>query len=96
MSNVMDKIKRLCDELGEKYFVSFIDGADVICRDFGNGYDVEITGFYANTKHEALTICLWKDKTRLLKTIKDVPYRNVGDRAEELYRLTLSQDEWKE
>ena len=37
-------MKQLCAALGPRYSIHMIDLEQVICRDFANGYNVEVSG----------------------------------------------------
>ena len=52
-------IQELCDSLGGDYKVQDIDLETCIYRDFGNGFDVEISGVYTTSQKKKATIYLW-------------------------------------
>ena len=37
-------MKLLCEALGPRYSIQMVDMEQVICRDFGNGFNVQISG----------------------------------------------------
>ena len=49
-------IQELCDSLGGDYKVQDIDLETCIYRDFGNGFDVEISGVYTTSQKKKATI----------------------------------------
>ena len=88
MSSPTKHMKELCEELGKEYAIKIIDCEWVIYRDFDNGFDVEISGVDTTSPRKRATIYLWKDKTRIVKTITDIAQGNIGDRVEELKYIT--------
>lgn len=52
-------IKDLCKFLGDEYEVVIIDFEYVIYRNFGNGYEIEVSGANTNSKNKPVTIFLW-------------------------------------
>ena len=81
-------MKDLCKELGPDYSIRMIDLEQVIYCDFGNGYDVEISRMNNSSLKKRASIYLWKDASRIVETVHDVPQCDIGDRVEELYALT--------
>lgn len=71
-------MKKLCKELGPEYRIVNIDLERVIYRDFGNGYDVEISGVNTSSQCKKARIYLWKDQTRIIKIIDNVPQSDIG------------------
>ncbi len=51
-------IRALCRSLGKEYRVCTIDFEPVIYRDFGNGFNVEISGVYTTSKTRRATLYL--------------------------------------
>ena len=90
--NPTKHMKELCNELGKEYSITVIDLEYVIYRDLGKGYDVEISGANTSSFKKPVTIYLWKDKTRLVKTVEKVAQSNIGDRVEELRYLIEKTD----
>lgn len=80
-------MKKLCKELGPEYCIANIDLERVIYRDFGNGYDVEISCVNTNSQKKKARIYLWKDKRRIIKIIENVPQNNIGAWVERLHAL---------
>ena len=54
-------LKSLRRQLGSEYRVTVIDLEYVINRDFGNGYDIEISGVNTSRTDATATIYLWKN-----------------------------------
>ncbi|MCD2492959.1 hypothetical protein LQE92_10000 [Lacrimispora sp. NSJ-141] len=52
-------IKALCRSLGAEYCVREIDLEPIIYRDFGNGFNVEISGVYTASTKKKATRYLW-------------------------------------
>ena len=82
-------MKKLCKELGAEYRITDIDLERVIYRDFGNGYDVEVSGVNTNSPRKKARIYLWKDKRRIIKIIDAVPHSDIGEWVEKLHTLAL-------
>lgn len=59
MSKRDTMIRALCKSLGVDYRVTTIDLERVIYRDFGNGFNVEISGMYTSSMKKKATIYLW-------------------------------------
>ena len=69
-------IRALCKSLGKEYRVCTIDFEPVIYRDFGNGFNVEISGVYTTSKTRKATLYLWYGEEQpeclIVKTVRDV------------------------
>lgn len=81
-------MKQLCETLGPHYYIQVIDMEQVIYRDFGNGYNVEVSGINTTSKKKRSTIYLWVGTQRIVETLFDVPQCEIGARVDELYHLT--------
>lgn len=85
----MSKIKRLLGELKQKYSRAYsiktIDLERCLYFDFGNGYDVEISGANNRKRNHRLTIYLWKDKNRIVDKVE-----NVYPTAEDIHSVVES------
>lgn len=75
-------LRELCRALGSGYRIRLFDGEQVIYRDFGNGYDLEISGMNTSSHRKKATLYLWKDANRIVKKVTDVPQRDIGKWAE--------------
>lgn len=63
MSKRDTMIRALCKSLGVDYRVTTIDLERVIYRDFGNGFNVEISGMHTPSMKKKATIYLWYGDT---------------------------------
>lgn len=81
-------MKQLCEALGPRYSIQMADKEQVICRDFGNGYNVEVSGTNTASIKKLATIYLWVGTQIIAKTLHDVPQCEIGARVEELNKLT--------
>lgn len=75
-------LRELCHALGSGYHIRLFDGEQVIYRDFGNGYDLEISGMNTSSLRKKAILYLWKDANRIIKKVIDVPQRDIGKWAE--------------
>ena len=71
------QMRQLCKSLGDQYRITIIDLERVINRDFGNGYDVEISNMN--------TTSLRKNKKRIVDRVYDVPREDIGKVVDALY-----------
>ena len=69
---VKHRLEEKCKELGEQYSVTTIDFEQVVYRDFGNGYDLEISGLWRGRKAKAY-IYLWRNKREIVSILRRVP-----------------------
>lgn len=84
-----DTVQReLCKSLGSDYRITCIDLEPVIYRDFGNGFNVEISGTYTTSKNKPATIYLWYgDKIfncLIVKKVLNVARENIHEVVEDL------------
>ena len=84
MANRDEMQQKLCSELGAEYCIRIIDLEPVIYRDFGNGYNVEISGMCTTSCRKRATIFLWCGGRYIEKTVYNVSRSDIGDRVEEL------------
>ncbi len=72
----MSRINVLLSELkrnySRAYSIKTIDLERCLYFDFGNGYDVEISGANNRKRDHRLTIYLWKDKNRIVEKVENV------------------------
>lgn len=72
----MSKINVLLSELKRQYSrdysIKTIDLERCLYFDFGNGYDVEISGADNRKRDHRLNIYLWKDKNRIVDKVENV------------------------
>lgn len=91
-------IRALCKSLGKEYRVCTIDFEPVIYRDFGNGFNVEISGVYTTSKTKKATLYLWYGEAQpeclIVKTVRDVQRDEIVDVVEGLlhYSYALLSD----
>ena len=82
-------IRALAKKLGEEYRVCTIDFERVIYRDFGNGFNVEISGVHTTSTRKTATIFLWfgemPPECLIVKTVDNVAIENLTDEVEALY-----------
>lgn len=88
MASCDTAIRALCKSLGKEYRVTTIDFERVIYRDFGNGFNVEISGVHTTSKRKKATIYLWHgDKALsciLVDTVPDVAREDIAEVVENL------------
>ena len=76
MENKAPTIHQLQKQLGAEYRIYTIDLERCLYRDFGNGFNVEISGANSRRKGQKLTLYLWYgDKAPsciIVKTVRDV------------------------
>ena len=89
MSTRDSSIRALAKRLGKDYRVTVIDLEPVVYRDFGNGFNVEISGMYTTSKLRKATIYLWHGDRQpnciIVKTVKGVCRDDISSVVEELY-----------
>ena len=92
MSKRDTMIRALCKSLGVDYRVTTIDLERVIYRDFGNGFNVEISGMHTSSMKKKATIYLWYGDTMteciIVKTVRDIPSELIGENVEELMKYS--------
>lgn len=102
MTNSDSSIRALAKQLGENYRVTTIDLEPVIYRDFGNGYNVEISGVYTTSKKKKATIYLWRGdrlpECTIVRSVRDVCREDIASVVEELriYSEDLKTENKKE
>ena len=85
----LDTVQReLCRKLGDEYRIMRIDYEKVIYRDFGNGFNVEISGTHTTSEKKRATIYLWYgdriDSCLIVRKVKDVAREDIHEVVEEL------------
>ena len=81
-------MRQLCRELGPEYTILVLDLEQVIYRDFGNGYNVEISRMNTSSKRKRASLYLWFVERIKIKSVHDVPQDEIGERVEELRAYT--------
>lgn len=88
MTNRDTAIQALCKELGKEYSVTMIDFEKVIYRDFGNGFNVEISGMYTTSKRRKAILYLWygnrAPNCTIVKTVRNVDRADICAVTEKL------------
>lgn len=81
-------IRALCKSLGAEYCVREIDLEPVIYRDFGNGFNIEVSGVYTTSIKKKATIYLWHGDRQpeciIVKTVHGVSREDIASVVEEL------------
>lgn len=78
----------LCNSLGAEYCIRYIDLERVIYRDFGNGFNAEISGMPTENKNKLATIYLWYRSEYIIKSICKVARSDIADVVDKLYVLS--------
>lgn len=88
-------IKEDLELLGAKYCEKVIDLERCVYRDFGNGYDIEISGLDNKKRNPKVTIYLWckKERVEIVKSVSDVDMKDVHSEVEKLYEWTKERGE---
>ena len=79
---------KLCKSLGKEYRIQYIDMERCIYRDFGNNFDVEISGTHTTSKRRTADIYLWYDKRIVIKYVRNVSFSDIGKEVDKLYEYT--------
>lgn len=95
MSKSDTKQNAFCKKLGPDYRIRTIDLERCIYRDFGNGFDVEVSGMHTTSERKTATIYLWYKERTIAKIVSDIKRDDIGKVVDELYNLSckLSQDD---
>ena len=92
MSKKDQALRQLVKELGENYCIRNIDGEMCPYRDFGNGFNVEISGMHTASLRKTANIYLWFGNTlptcMTVKKVWDVPRDKIGATVDELYAFS--------
>ena len=89
MSRCDVKQNALCKSLGPEYKIMYVDGERCIYRDFGNGFDVEISGTYTTSNRKTATIYLWYMPEKMtVKRVSSVKQSDIGKVVDELYKFS--------
>jgi hypothetical protein len=88
MSTCNTKQNALCKSLGPDYRIRTIDLERCIYRDFGNGFDVEVSGTHTTSERKTATIYLWYNARTIAKIVSDVKRDDICKVVDELYNLT--------
>jgi len=89
MSKCDTKQNALCRKLGSEYRIRTIDLERCIYRDFGNGFDVEISGTHTTSERKTATIYLWYvPEMMTVRRVADVKQSDIGAVVDELYQFS--------
>ncbi len=91
---VNPSLKELKQALGDQYQICYIDMEKCLYRDFGNGFNVEVSGVSRANKNGPATLYLWfgtkvndcfmvKSKSNVGRSAKE-----IGEAAEELFSFS--------
>lgn len=93
---ITKRLRELLAELGDEYSIKQIDLEWCLCRDFHDGYDVEISGANHNSTKGKVTIFLWKDKYTLVCTLPNVKQCHIGEAVEAIHAEPQKVAAWVE
>ena len=80
MSRCDVKQNALCKSLGPDYRILCIDLERCIYRDFGNGFDVEISGTYTTSNRKTAIVYLWYVPEKItVKRVSGVKQSEIGN-----------------
>ena len=89
MSRCDVKQNALCKSLGPDYRILYIDLERCIYRDFGNGFDVEISGTHTTSNRKTATVYLWYVPEKItVKRVSGVKQSDIGKVVDELYQFS--------
>ena len=78
-------LKTICQKLGNQYSIRLFDLEQVIYRNFGNGYDVEVSGLNHNKENFNATIYVWNARKPMIVE----KFKNIN--SFEMLENTLSE-----
>lgn len=85
-------IQDLAKSLGEEYTVREIDLEQVVYRDFGNGFNVEISGMHTTRASARATIYLWhgegQRESSIILAVDGVSRERIGIKVNMLYEIS--------
>lgn len=90
MSKSDTAMRKLCKKLGEKYTITVIDWEKVIYRDFGNGFNIEISGVHTSSPTKKANIYLWFGERLIVNSIFGVSREKIGETADKLLAISES------
>lgn len=77
----------LCRQLGKDYCIRTIDLERCIYRDFGNGFNVEVSGMHTSSTKKRATLYLWfgdGSSAIIVRTVYNVEREAIGSVCDEL------------
>ena len=92
MSKRDQALRSLVKELGADYCIRTIDGEPCPYRDFGNGFNVEVSGMHTSSMRKTANIYLWFGDegiySLMVKTVRGVPRDEIAAKVDELYEYS--------
>lgn len=92
MSKRDTMLRALCKQLGPEYSIRSIDYERCIYRDFGNGFNVEVSGVHTASLKKLATIYLWYGDTQpdcmIVRSESKVPRDKIGETVNMLYEYS--------
>lgn len=83
----------LCNSLPDTYSVLCIDLELCLYRNFGNGYDVEISDVNTNSKNRKAHIYVWKDGKDVVISVINVPFDKIDEWVSLFYERSIQGKE---
>ncbi len=80
--------RALQKSLGDAYSIRTIDWEKCLYRDFGNGFNVEISGVHTSSEKKPATLYLWygdKADCIAVRAVSNVPRGEIVRAVDELY-----------
>ena len=81
-------MRQLCCDLGPEYIIRELDLERVIYRDFGNGYNVEVSAANTSSKRKPVNLYLWRGEDRKIGSRLQVPQDRIHEEVERLRAFT--------
>ena len=78
----------LCKKLGKDYHICYVDLERCIYRDFGNGFNLEISCTHTVSKRKKAKLYLWFGECFIVRKVYGVAQEDIGTVAEELHEYT--------
>ena len=82
------QLRAICDSLGNQYSALNIDCESCIFRDFGNGFNVEISLSAALNDTNPTAVYLWLGEEYMVKSVKLRSNSDIKDAVDELYKYS--------
>ena len=94
----MNELRRLLKELGTDYSIKTIDLEPCLYRDYGNGFDLEVSRA-GRKRNKTVDMYLWHNKGArhiIVERRREVPKEDIHEVAEELRVLSegIDIEEW--
>lgn len=92
MSKRDTMLRSLRRQLGADYHIRTIDFEKCLYRDFGNGFNVEISGMHTARQDKTATLYLWigdnPPSCMIVETVRNVTRDDIGKVADGLFAYT--------